>query len=248
MSTREAAELVRHALSGDHRVRDAEHRRLLDRARDDADFLAQVEDVADGLGLAVVGGVDARGLLLSPRADSPFAPTLDDYPLQARTAQLRLCHGLIHVAIATMAYPQAEDLEPRDGAVRLTVHDVDAFLWDLADRQAAEGSGGDAPVDQPSLKPAWAAWRRERRAGTTGDGRAHQSATRRWVEVAFEWLDRHGLAHRRGNEGGGTYTLDQWHRRLVREVTAQRLVDLLSDVDPPGSPAVVPSDPTPDEA
>lgn len=240
MSTREAAALVRHALSGDHRMRDEEHLRLLNRAREDADFLAQVEDVADGLGLAVVGGVDAHGLLLSPRAESPFAPTLDDYPLQARTAQLRLCHGLIHVAIAAMAYPQAEDLEPRDQAVRLTVHDVDAFLWDLADRWAADGEDGDAPVDQPSLKPAWAAWRRERRAGTTGDGRAHQNATRRWVEVAFEWLERHGLAHRRGNEGGGTYTLDHWHRRLVREVTAQRLVDLLAKVDIPETVSTTP--------
>ncbi len=230
MSTTDAATLVRFAL--DRRAssfNDPEHRELRARLGDEG-FRVEVHHVADGLGLEVLYA-GPSGLLLSARTDSPFAPRLEDYPLTVRSAADRLCHGLIHVAVGALAYPRADDLEDRDRVIRLTVHDVDAHLWQMAERRAEDHAGTDVPVADLTLEPAWAAWKRQRRAGQTQDGRAHPRTTRRWVEVAFDWLVEHDLAQRVGEEGGGTYRLNRAHRALVAEVTSQRLVEALRQAD-----------------
>lgn len=228
MSATDAARLVARALQGARDPRtDPEYRQLLGDALRDEAFGLDVRHVADGLGLEILR-FDRHGLVLSPHDDSPFAPRLADYPVTMRTADERLCHGLIHVAIAALAYPRAEDLEPRDDVVRLTVREVDEHLWRLADDRAErDGASGDAPVDEPELEPAWAVWRRQRSTASTPDGRAHLRTTRRWVEHAFGWLVDHGLAKRYNDGDGGTYQLLTRHRLLVSQVTVQRLIDRL---------------------
>ncbi len=228
MSTAEAATLVRLSLDSRASVRaDPERLQLLARYHADTSFQADVRGIADGLGLDVLA--DGReGLVLSARSDGPFAPRLEDYPLAVRSAAERLCHGLIHVAIASLAYPRADDLDEQDRVIRLSVHEVDEHLWRLADaRLEADPDAADAIDGDLGLVPAWAAWRRQRRAGQTQDGRAHMRTTRRWIEVAFEWLSQHDLALRVTDEGGGTFRLTRRHRTLVREVTSQRLVDAI---------------------
>ncbi len=228
MSTTDAARLVALALQGQRDPRnDPEYRQLLGMALADEPFGLDVRHIADGMGLEVLR-LDRQGLVLTPHDDSPFAPRLADYPVTMRTADERLCHGLIHIAIAALAYPRAEDLEARDDIVRLTVREVDEHLWRLADDRAEqEGARGDAPVDQPELEPAWAVWRRQRSVASTPDGRAHPRTTRRWVEHAFAYLVDHGLAKRYNDADGGTYQLLTRHRLLIANVTVQRLVEHL---------------------
>lgn len=230
MSTTDAARLVALALHGQRDPRnDPEYRELLGLALAEETMGLDVRHVADGLGLEVLR-LDRHGLVLSPHGDSPFAPRLVDYPVSMRTADERLCHGLIHVAIAALAYPRAEDLEAREDIVRLTVREVDEHLWRLAnDRAERDGSDGDAPVDHPQLEPAWAVWRRQRSTASTPDGRAVMRTTSRWIEHAFDWMVEHGLARRYGAADGGTYQLLTRHRLLVSHVTVQRLVDGLDD-------------------
>jgi len=231
MSSTDAAALVRFAL--DPRasaLADPERQVLLSRFHGDETFNEEVHHVAEGLGLDILpAGPDA--LVLSARSESPFAPRLEDYPLTVRTAADRLGHGLIHLAIAAMAYPRESDLEDQARVVRLSVHEVDEHLWRLADAKAqADPAASDAPDGDVSLVPAWASWRRQRRAGQTADGRSHPRTTRRWVEVAFEWLVEHGLAQRVSDAGGGTYRLTRRHRTLVREVTSQRLIAAIDQI------------------
>jgi hypothetical protein len=226
MSTTDAARLVGIALDGRRDPHsDPEYRELLQLALGDEEFGLETRYVADGLGLAVLR-FDSGGIVLSPHDDSPFAPRLSDYPVTMRNASDRLCHGLIHVGIAALAYPRAEDLAPRPDIVRLTVAEVDDHLWRLADMRAEHTPGAaDAPVNAPELEPAWAVWKRQRSAASTPDGRAHMRTTRRWVEHAFGWLADHGLAKRYSDTGGGTYQLLSRHRLLVEQVTVPRLVE-----------------------
>jgi hypothetical protein len=231
MSVTDATRLVALALQGSRTPRqDPEYRELLALALADEAFGLDVRHVADGMGLEILR-LDRAGLVVSPHEDSPFAPRLADYPVTMRTADERLCHGLIHVAIAALAYPRAEDLEPRDDVVRLSVQEVDEHLWRLAKLRAErEGSVADAPTDRPELEPAWAVWNRQRSTASTPDGRAHMRTTRRWVEHAFGWLVDHGLAERATDAGGGTYRLLSRHRLLIAHVAVQRLVAELDAV------------------
>src|SRR5690349_3070348 len=93
----DAGRLIALALSPSRPMTPA-HRDLLRRYRSDGLFRGQVEAFAHGLGLRVLDVLES-GLVLAADADSPFAFKLSDYR-QNLTVDDRLCHGLIHVAVA----------------------------------------------------------------------------------------------------------------------------------------------------
>ena len=77
----------------------AAYAELLQRYRGESPLREHVALIARGLGLVVLGEVD-QGLVLGAEEGGPFAVRLLDYRRSGLSVEERLCHGLIHLAIA----------------------------------------------------------------------------------------------------------------------------------------------------
>ncbi|QIS11493.1 hypothetical protein [Nocardia arthritidis] len=110
----DAARLLRYAFGPKERpAPGSQYRILLDRYRTDVGFAEIVGRIADGLALDIHTATQL-GLLISGRAEGPFAVNLDSCGLPIRSGDGRLqdrrCFGLVLVALAAYAYPNGEAL------------------------------------------------------------------------------------------------------------------------------------------
>ncbi len=174
--------------------RSASYAELVTRFRTEPIFRAQVEEVAFGQGLVILGCSPVYGMVLSSAdADSPYHMRLDDYA--SMTSEERHLNALAFLAIATACYPSAESLEIEDGPLpQVTVAQVVRLMNRMAERIKERGRDVDPPVDEPQLEPLYRMVLRWREGDTTGDERSNPHVKTGMVRRALKWLAANGLA------------------------------------------------------
>lgn len=228
-----AAQLVGFGLSPRLRpAGDPAYAALVERFATDTGFADVVEQVAGGLGLAVLD-VGASGIVLAPGPESPFAQRLSDYRANLSVNE-RLLHGLVHLAIAAYCYPTAASLG--EGDVRTcSVAAVERYLRDAATRLRERHGERDPDADTPELEQAWRLYLRRQATRDTADGRVGVSTTSAMVRFALERLAEQGMLTRTSDAEGGTYQALQRYRVEVRELAAGQAYRVLTAAAP--SPA-----------
>lgn len=207
---------------------DPEYGRLLDRYRVDGVFRRLTDEVASGLGLAILhAGV--FGLALGAEEGSVFAYRLGDYRANL-TVDLRLLHGLVHLAVAAYCYPTAQSLDEEGSVQRISVHSLERYLSDACERLADSNPQADPPEDQPELEQAWRLWRRRQSARETGDGRRTAQSTTGIISYALETLADQGFLRKVSEVEGDTYQVLARYRVQVRELAAHEGYRMLTAV------------------
>ncbi|MGH7619364.1 MAG: hypothetical protein ACREPM_19275, partial [Gemmatimonadaceae bacterium] len=172
---------------------------LVQQYHSSAAFREIVKAIAAGLRLQVVE-VDAKGVVLMPMTDSPFA--LDPGTLRnSSKADDRLLDGLIMIAIAATVYPRPATLDEDTSFARppITAQNVEHTLRDLCDRLAADAqSEGDPTLSdvRAGLIEAWRVYQRRPSVRKTADDRRATRTTLAMVERNLESLRENGCFFR----------------------------------------------------
>jgi hypothetical protein len=210
------------------RLMDTTHRELLRRLRTDGGFRGQLESFARGLGLRVLDVLE-QGLVLAADSDSPFSFRLSDYR-QNLTVEDRLCHGLIHVAIAAWCFPNAAQLEDEDRElVKISVQDVVEYLK-AACQELHRRATIDPDIARPEMQEAWRVVLARAETRDTGDGRRSSFTLTGMVSWAFERLAQEGLLRKESDERGGTWYVRPAYRVQVRELAAHEAFRLVTSI------------------
>lgn len=205
---------------------DLDYASLCERYRDDPLFARTVRDVADGLGLKVLD-VSEYGIVLGITAESPFQFTVGHYR-RDMTAEERLVHGLVHVALAAWLYPRAEDLEADGEVRRVSVVELDTWIREQASTlRSSAGIVPDAPAEHPELERALEIYLRWPATRESADGRRHGKTTQNAIAQACTKLNEHGLFRKVSDQGGGTYQALHRYRVQVREHAAHEGLRIL---------------------
>ncbi|MFZ5477570.1 MAG: hypothetical protein ACOZNI_12410 [Myxococcota bacterium] len=191
---------------------------LMRRYREDAAFRVLVDGVARGLGLQILDASE-HGLVLGATADSVFGLKLADYR-QTLTAEDRVVHGMIQLAIAAWCYPTAAALDDPEGVVvPVSVHEVVQYLREVCE-QLARRAEQDPEIGTPELRDAWRAILERAETRGTPDHRRTAGTLNGMVEHALERLAERGLLRREGDANGGTWRALRAYRVQVRELGA----------------------------
>jgi hypothetical protein len=216
-----------------NRGMDPEHRELLRRYRTDGAFRGQFEAFARGLGLRVLDIIE-QGLVLAADSGSPFAFRLAQYR-QNLSAEDRLAHGLIQVAIAAWCFPNAAALEDEDrGLVRVSVQEVVDFLRSAC-LELHRRATVDPEIARPELQEAWRIVLSRAETRDTVDGRRASLTLSGMVAWALERLNEEGLLRKEGEERGGSFLVRPAWRVQVRSIAAHEFFRLVSSI-PRGEP------------
>ncbi len=213
-------------------ARDEDYHALCVRYRDESDFAVAVHQVADGLGLELLDVSTRVGIIVGPREESPFALTLSRDYTPSKSAEERLLHGLIHLALASFCFPRAADLQETDEVVRVSARQLDRYLRDLCEVIGGEREDVEPPVELPELEPAYRAYERRAQVGSTPDDRRKYTATVPMCERALEWLCEQGLA-RKGTvdeQDGQLFQIGSRYRTLVRDFAGHVLFEEIRDL------------------
>jgi len=220
--TEDAARLLSYGLRPKIRPgANPDYRELLRRFRQDAGLRARCEAVGRGLGLLILGATD-HGIALGAEDDGPFAMRLADYRRQSTSVADRMCHGLIHLAIAAWCFPTAQHLEERDSVagVRVSVNRTVSYLVELCSQLKDRTNDEDAEESSPELAEAWRTVLSRAETRATADGRRAATTLAGMVAHALETLETGGLMRRVGDEDGGTWQALGSYRMQVRELAA----------------------------
>lgn len=209
--------------------RDLAYLDLVARYGEDEAFRDLVEAVAAGLGLAVLAVSVQTGAVLAAMAGSLFEVKMDDYARRAVFRERRdvekTLHGLIHLAVAALAFPRPDDLASDTYVGRLSVEQVDGVVREacrlLEDQAAAAEANNDPLDDAPELERAWRAYARRSAAGVSKGGSLVPDATRAMISKAMRFLSDQGFLIMSSGEGGGTFSTTPRYRVQVRELAAE---------------------------
>ncbi|WP_282693415.1 hypothetical protein [Streptomyces sp. CC208A] len=209
-------------------TRDDTYKDLAQRYRHDENFRLLTDRIGKGLGLKVLGsehGTDS--IALAALEGSVFETKLDDYAKRARYRgergdTERVLHGLIHLAVAALAYPRPEDLA-RDGYIgRVDTDLIDATVRDacrrLKEKADQSDSETDTPSDTPELEAVWHAYSRRPEASRTKDKRAAMNSTRAMVGRALNFLAESGFLTAVGDPKEGAFRTTPRYQLQVREL------------------------------
>ncbi|MGH3683304.1 MAG: hypothetical protein ACRDT2_24010, partial [Natronosporangium sp.] len=132
-------------------ARDLGYADLVRRYAEDGTFQDLVEAVAAGLGLAVLHVGMQTGAVLAAMDDSVFEVKMDEYARRSATRDRseRVLHGLIHLAVAALAFPRPDDLANDAYVGRVSVEQVDGVVREacrmLDEKVAAAAENHDPP-------------------------------------------------------------------------------------------------------
>ncbi len=119
---------------------------LVRRYREDTAFAQVVNGVATGLGLRVLDVSAAGGVVLAAAHESVFEIRMETYARQAKIRERRdmekVLHGIVHLAVAALAFPRPADLANDTYVGRVTVEQVDLMVREacrILDERAALG-------------------------------------------------------------------------------------------------------------
>ena len=240
--------------------RDLSYAELVKRFCEDAAFRELVEAVAEGLGMTVLGVSPRTGIVLGPVADSVFEQKFDDYARRAilgdRREQERVLHGLVHIAIAALAFPRPDDLAADTYIGRVSASQVDGVVREagkmLSAKAAAAEEAGDPLEEAPELERVWRVYLRRPETALTKDGRVSPATTQGIIAKALRFLLDQGFLAKVNDDDGGTYRTTPRYQVQVRELAAEQAftellaLNVITVTDPGGSLHIVP--PAPAEA
>ncbi|MEU6484195.1 hypothetical protein [Streptomyces sp. NPDC046887] len=214
-------------------AKDRGYRALVVKYRTEGAFRALVERTARGLGLKVLGASEDIGLALAALPNSVYETRIEDYVRVAkqRGEAERLLHGIIHLAIAALAFPRPDDLA-NDGYVgRVSTETVDRTVRDACDRlrekAAATEAGGDTPSGMRELEMVWSAYAKRPGASLTKDGRLAPNSTGGMITRALNFLTDQGFLNIAGAGEDGWYRTTPRYQLQVRELAATSAFDEL---------------------
>ncbi|QXE35653.1 hypothetical protein KQY30_16695 [Streptomyces sp. GMY02] len=182
-----------------HPSQDHEYEGLVRRYREDDGFQFLTDRIAFSLGLHMVKVSAATGAVLTALEGSAFETKIEDY---ARTSRHRgdgekVMHGIIHLAVAALAFPRPADLADDGYIGRVKTGLVDETVREICrklQRRAAQNeSAEDAPSGTPELERAWRAYARRPETSETKDKRAASNSTRAMTSRALRFLMDQGL-------------------------------------------------------
>lgn len=217
-------------------ARDLAYGDYVRRYREDETFAELTNAVANGLGLAVLACSQQTGLVLAATDGSLFEIKMEDYSRRAaaRDRREKMLHGLVHLAVAAVAYPRPADLANDSYIGRVSVEQVDAVVREacrVLDEKAAAAEESLDPLEEaPDLEKTWRVYARRPSAAATKDGRLAPDATRSMVTKALKFLAEQGFLSQVGGEGGGTYRTTPRYQVQVRELAADRAFAELLDL------------------
>jgi len=167
-----------------------EYIRLIEKYLDRTEFRENVEQIAKGLGLLIVGEPRRnQSLILAPQPESVFATASREYrTAQSYTSERRLIDGLIHVAIVACIYPREADLldDSRRSRPAVTIDEIEKMLRQIVERlEETSRAEPDPPAGAEGLYEAWRVYKSFRE---TSEGNRALWTTRRMIEKAFEYL------------------------------------------------------------
>jgi len=230
-------------------ARDLGYAELVRRHAEDERFQDLVEAVAAGLGLAVLAVGMQTGTVLAAMDGSVFEVKIDEYAKRAAFRERRdvekTLHGLIHLAVAALAFPRPDDLANDTYVGRVSVEQVDSVVREacrmLDERAAGAEENHDPLAAAPELERTWRVYARRPAAGVTRSGALAADATRSMVTKAMRFLTDQGFLSPAGEGGGGTYRTTPRYQVQVRELAAEQAFDellalgVVAVTDPAGS-------------
>jgi hypothetical protein len=208
-------------------TRDVVYGDLVRRYREDGAFAQVVGGVATGLGLRVLDVSPSGGIVLAANHDSAFEIKMDGYARQLRERRdvERALHGIIHLAVAALAFPRPADLANDTYVGRVTVEQVDLMVREacrMLDERAAATGQADPAADAPELEEVWRAYARRPEVAATKDGRSSADSTRGMVARALRFLADQGFLVPVAGEQEGLFRTTHRYQVQVRELAADR--------------------------
>ncbi|WP_223291144.1 hypothetical protein [Streptomyces avicenniae] len=214
-------------------AKDRVYRELVARYRTEGTFRALVECTARGLGLKVLGAAEDIGVALAALSNSVYETRIEDYVRSARQRGEveRLLHGIIHLAVAALAYPRPDDLANDGYTGRVSAEAVDRVVRDSCDRLREKASatlaGGDTPSETPELEKVWSAYARRPEASLTKDGRLAMNSTKGMIGRALNFLTDQGFLEVAGAGEDGWYRATPRYQLQVRQLALTSAFDEL---------------------
>ena len=200
-----------------------EYAELLQRYETDSQFRAIVDGATEGLGMRIVD-VTRNGFFLTATEGSPFRLAADDYK-QNMSAQERVLHGVIQVAIAAFSFPKADVLDQDD-----TVAPAHVTPVKLADyiRRFAEAVGS-AAADKDDDSAERRAWREALARAVTTETSGGKESARSLTGMcrhALDFLESQGLM-RVVDEDNSVYQGTTAYRIRLKYHAAHELLTLM---------------------
>lgn len=235
-----AARLIAHGLRPKQLpARDAGYAELVRRYREDREFTRLTQSVAAGLGLMVLDVSHQAGAVLAATDESAFEIKMDSYARQSKIRERRdtekVMHGVIHLAVAALAFPRPDDLGNDTYVGRVSVDQVDAVVREacrILDERAERAEANNDPLsDAPELEQAWRAYARRPETATTKDGRLAPDTTRGMISRALRFLAEQGFLVQVNADDGGTYRTTPRYQVQVRELAADAAFTELLELD-----------------
>lgn len=211
-----------------------EYAGLLQRYETDSQFRSIVDGVVEGLGMRIVDAT-RNGLFLTATEGSPFRLAADDYK-QNMSAQERVLHGVIQVAIAAFSFPKADVLDQDD-----TVAPAHITPVKLAEyiRKFAEASATNSPAEaQSDASAERRAWRDALARAMTMETSGGKESTRSLTGMcrhALDFLESQGLM-RVVDEDNGVYQGTTAYRIRLKYHAAHELLTLMRSSPASASP------------
>lgn len=222
-----AARLIQWGLRPRERpAQEKEYMALVDRYLDQPAFRAAVEDMARGLGLAILD-IGEYGVALAPVDPSAFAYRPQDFRV-GKTVEERLIDGLVQIAIAATVFPRSRDLEEDAALARqpVTIDEIDETLRTICSRLEEAARRTDDPLadeDLAGLEEAWRVYQRRLSSIATASGQQSARATRRVIEYGLDRLTEFGCFLRVEHQGGVHYQPTWRYQVQVKELAASKV-------------------------
>lgn len=210
--------------------RDTVYAELVRRFQEDDEFKELVYAVAAGMGLLVLDVTPLTGTVLAASDESVFEIRMDEYSRRAFTGDRqgvqKVLHGIIHLAVAALAFPRPDDLAEGTYVGRVSVEQIDSVVREacrmLEERARAAEENQDPLDDARELERAWRAYMRRPETALTKDNRLNPSTTRGMITKALKFLADQGFLVQTSGEQGGTYRTTPRYQIQVRELAAER--------------------------
>jgi hypothetical protein len=208
-----------------------EYAELLRRYEADSQFRSIVDGVTEGLGMRIVDAT-RNGFFLTATEGSPFRLAADDYK-QNMSAQERVLHGVIQVAVAAFSFPKADVLDQDDtvAPAHITPAKLAEYIRKFAEANAASspyGVNGDDAAERHAWREALA---RAMTMETSGGKESTRSLTG-MCRHALDFLESQGLM-RVVNEENSVYQGTTGYRIRLKYHAAHELLTLMRSTPAP---------------
>ncbi|MCP5524069.1 MAG: hypothetical protein H7A46_21235 [Verrucomicrobiales bacterium] len=208
-----------------------EYAGLLERYESDSQFRAIVDGLTEGLGMRIVD-VSTQGLFLSAAEGSPFRLAAEDYR-QGMSAQDRVLHGVIQVAIAAFTFPKADVLDQDDtvAPAHITPTKLAEYIRNFAEAHAAKSPQEDQEEESVHRRTWREALARAVTMETSGGKESSRSLTG-MCRYALNFLESQGLM-RVVDAENSVYQGTTAYRVRLKYRAAHELLTLMRTTPPP---------------